>query len=81
MRNTRLTYEWQPIGDIYEKLIQDVRLHNGDIFRGCYLNAGSFMQILGGKKEVPWKDVADVRLSFHPKANIINPTEPPTYEE
>lgn len=63
------TKEWKPFTGYYEKEMVDIKLKNGDIVGMCWPNAG-FMNPVGEKvynpkdyKQIPYNDVAEVRLT------------------
>lgn len=64
-----LTKEWSPFDGDYEKSMQDIKLHNGDIITMCWPNAGYWTVVRkkGNEKyygkDIPVKEAAFVRLT------------------
>lgn len=64
-----LTKEWQPYNGEYQKKMQDIKLHNGDIVTMCWPNAGfwNVCEKEGNEKyidkEIPHREAAFVRLT------------------
>lgn len=67
----KLTKEWQPYDGDYQKKMQDIKLHNGDVITMCWPNAGywNICEKKGNEKyygkDIPHKDAAFVRITHN----------------
>ncbi len=70
----RLTKEWSKFNGDYEKLVQDIKLFNGEIITKCWPNAGYWLicqkecnEKYYGKGQIKISEVEYVRQTHHIK--------------
>jgi hypothetical protein len=62
-----LTNEWEKFDGDYQKAVQDVKLHDGTLVFFCWPNNGVFISLQDDvQKEIPYENVAYVRLTTDP---------------